>query len=160
MIGSGGGGGVVRAVPAEALDVAGGVEVVLEAAGRGEERVAALDLGNLHAPRPDCGGVRGPDGGGHAVAGVGGGDVHVLPAQGPANHGWVWTGWVRDDQVVVDTAADGSSCGGRRRHDKSLKVDPELADVRGGGADGVGAAGGRRGGALNTFCKHWKDESF
>ena len=39
MIGSGSGGGIVRAVPAEALDVAGGVEVVLEAAGRGEERV-------------------------------------------------------------------------------------------------------------------------
>ena len=52
MIGTGSCGGVVRAIPSEALDVAGGVVVVLEAARRGQQWVAALDLRNLHTPRP------------------------------------------------------------------------------------------------------------
>ena len=54
MIGAWGGCCVVGAVPAKALDVPGCVVVVLQATGGGEKRVAALDLGNLHAPGPDC----------------------------------------------------------------------------------------------------------
>ena len=52
MIGTWGCGGVVRAVPPEALDVAGGVVVVLEAARGGQQWVAALNLRDLHTPRP------------------------------------------------------------------------------------------------------------
>ena len=129
MIGTWGCGGIIRAVPAEALDVAGGVVVVLEAARGGKQGVAALNLGNLHAPRPDCRGVRRPYGGRHAVARVGGSEVHVLTTQCATDHGRVWSGWVRDDQVVVDTASYGAGCGRGRRHDKGLKVNPQLANV-------------------------------
>ena len=149
MVGSCGCGGVVRAVPAKALDVAGGVVVVLEAACRGEQGVAALYLGNLHAPRPHCRGVSRPDGGGQLVARVRRGEVHVLTTQCPAHHGWVWPAWVGDDQVVIDTVSYGAGCRRGSGQDKGLKVDPQLADVRGRWADGVGAAGRRRGGALN-----------
>ena len=151
MIGAWGGRCVVGAVPAKALDVPGCVVVVLQATGGGEKRVATLDLGDLHAPGPDCRGVCRPNGGSHRVARVRGSEVHVLTTQGSANHRWVRSGGVRDDQVVIDAAAYRSSCGGGRRHDKGLKVDPQLADVRGGGADGVRAAGGRSGGALSKL---------
>ena len=66
----------------------------------------------------------------------------MLTTQCAADHGWVWPVWVRDDQVVIDAASYGSGCGRGRRHDEGLKVDPQLADVCGRGADGVGAAGG------------------
>ena len=82
------------------------------------------------------------------MARVGGSEVHVLTAQCTAHHRWVWPAWVRDDQVVIDTVSYRAGCGGGRRHDKGFKVDPQLADVRGGSADGVGAARRRRGGAL------------
>ena len=129
MIGGWGCGGIVRAVPAKALDVAGGVVVVLEAARRGEQGVAALNLGNLHAPRPHCRGVCRPDGGRQFVARVGRSEVHVLTTQCPADHGWVWPAWVGDDQVVIDTASYGAGCRRGSGHDKGLKVDPQLADV-------------------------------
>ena len=149
MIGTWGCGGIVRTVPAKALDVAGGVVVVLEAARRGQKGVTALDLGDLHAPRPRRGGVCRPDGGCQLVAGVRGSEVHVLTGQCPAHHWWVRSTWVRDDQVVVDTVSYGAgSCRGSG-HDKGLKVDPQLADVRGRSADGVGAAGSRCSGALD-----------
>ena len=66
----------------------------------------------------------------------------MLTTQSAAHLGWVWPVWVRDDQVVVDAASYGSGCGRGRGHDEGLKVNPQLADVRGRGTDGVGAAGG------------------
>ena len=94
MIGAWGGCCVIRPVPAKALDVPGCVVVVLQAAGGGEKRIATLDLGDLHAPGPDCRGVCRPDGGSHRVARVRGCEVHVLTAQGSANHRWVRSGGV------------------------------------------------------------------
>ena len=70
MIGTWNCAGVVGSVPAEALDVAGSVVVVLKAARRGEEGVATLYLGDLHAPRPRCRGVCRPNGGCQLVARV------------------------------------------------------------------------------------------
>ena len=85
----------------------------------------------------------------------------MLTTQCPAHHGWVRPGWVRDDQVVIDAASYGSGCGRGRRHDKGLKVNPKLADVRGRGADGVGAARGCCGRALDNDSssnKYWQKE--
>ena len=50
MIGTGSCSGVIRAVPSEALDVAGGVVVVLEAARGRQQWVAAFNLRDLHTP--------------------------------------------------------------------------------------------------------------
>ena len=144
----GGGGPVLRPSPAEAGEVAGGARVVLEAARGRQEGVAALDLRHLDAPGPGGGGVRRPDVGGDGMAGGGGRQVHVLAGQGAAHHGRGGLAGARDHQVVVDTVSLGEGSGGGRGHDQAFKVDPELADVGGGGTEGVAAGGGGLGGGL------------
>ena len=117
----------------------------------GHHEVATLVLGHLDLPLPG-----GPGGPGvyvdvDLVAGVGGGDPHVLAGVVAADDGRDGAPRVADSQGVRGAVSDiGSmevgigrggvgSIGDWGGEDHRVEVNPQLADVRGGLAEGVGA---------------------
>ena len=125
--------------------------MVLETVLLGHHHVAALVLGHLDLPLPGGPGGPGVDVDVDLVAGVGGGDPHVLAGVVAADGGRGGAPWVADSQGVSGAVSDvgameiGAGRGGvgsigdRGGEDHRVEVNPQLADVRGGLAEGVGA---------------------
>ena len=125
-------------------------------------QVIALILGHLDLPLP--GGASGPgvDVDVDLVAGVGGGDPHVLPSVVTTDGGRHGAPGVADSQGVRGTVTDVgavevgvgsggiSSIGHRGTQHHRVKIYPQLADIRVGLAEGVGAGVRVRGGGVGA----------
>ena len=125
--------------------------MILETVLLRRHHVAALVLGHLDLPLP--GGASGPgvDVDVDLVAGVGGGDPHMLPGVVATDGGRHGAPGVADSQGVCGAVTQLGpqqvggggwrlSCvgGGGSQHHR-VKVNPQLADIRVGLAEGVGA---------------------
>ena len=83
------------------------------------------------------------------MAGAAGREVEMLASQSPAQQGRVGTAGVADAESVVSAETHCAGHGGGWAQHEAVEVDPDLTDLLGGRADGVGAGGGGGGGRLD-----------
>ena len=125
--------------------------MILETVLLGHHQVAALVLGHLDLPLPGGGGGPGVNVDVDLVAGVGGGDPHVLPGVVATDGGRHGAPGIADSQGVsgavtqlgpqqVGGGGGALSCiRGRGSQHQRVKIDPQLADIRVALAECVGA---------------------
>ena len=136
--------------------------MILETVLLRHHQVAALVLGHLDLPLPGGRGAPSVDVDVDLVTLGRGGHPHVLPSVGAADDGRCGAPWVTDRHGVSGAVSEISSVkvgvgssgisgvgdGGGQHH--RVKVNPQLADIRAGFAEGVGAGVRVRGGGVGA----------